>query len=210
MESGIQERIRSFNKTIEVEQNKKAILLLDEMDVKIKIGFIVFDPFTTIEDLLKEIKFLRDVNYKKTGTYLAEPFGIRFPLSIYPGTAIYDKLLNLKLLSNTEKYGYKFVDHRMSIFIEKTQIWQEQLKKLTWDYTEKFYYVEDQKDVFLFNLMSETIGDILQLDLDVCENLLHQILQTPKEVQIEKNSFDQLSCYLEAMEQHCKSIKTNA
>ena len=206
VESGIQERLKAFRKNITVENSIKAILLLHEMGVKVKIGHIVFDPYTKIADLLQEIEFLRKINFKETGAYLAEPFSIRFPLSIYPGTEIHDRLKEQNLLSNDTEYGFSFIDNNMYIYLSKIQKWQEMLRLLTWKYTRNYYYVEDLKDEILFDKMTKVIGKIISLDMDVIEELVKQIILKGEKAEISMESYQELESYLDEMKELSDSV----
>lgn len=199
VESGIQERLKAFNKAIKVEDSIEAVRLLHSMGVKLKIGHIVFDPYSRLSDLLKEIEFLRKINFKETGAYLAEPFSIRFPLSIYPGTKIHDRLKEQNLLSNDTEYGFSFIDNSMYIYLDKIAKWQKMLRLLTWNYTKYYYYVEDIKDDILFDEMTKVISDIIALDMNVIERLIKQIIEEGEKAEISSDEYSQLECCLNEM-----------
>lgn len=65
IESGVQSALNYFKKGTTVEQNKKALQILKELDIlhNSTIGFIMFHPQTTMQEVRRNISFLR--NYMK-------------------------------------------------------------------------------------------------------------------------------------------------
>ena len=193
VESGIQKRLDLFKKNISRDISKKAIEILDKMNVNMKIGFIPFDPYSKLEDLLEEIKFLREINYSKVGAYLGEPFGIRYPLAPFPGSEIYDWLYKENMLQNN-KYGYKFVDSRMYIYCRKLEVWTEELKQLTWN--GKYYYYAEETHPDIFEKMRIVIEKIIALDLDVIEELVHNIIDKGENALINSKEIEHVNLLL--------------
>lgn len=85
MESGSDEALRRFNKGITVEDNHRAIDLLQKLGVPAAYGFLMFDPDASCEDLLKNLEFL---DRHGIATYKA----ICSQLTPYPGTRVWEDL----------------------------------------------------------------------------------------------------------------------
>ncbi len=69
IESGVQRVLDSFQKRTTVAQNRKAIQVIRELDLSLAVGFIMYDPYTTTDELRANVSFLRDTGiatYKTT------------------------------------------------------------------------------------------------------------------------------------------------
>jgi radical SAM superfamily enzyme YgiQ (UPF0313 family) len=102
VESGVQHVLERYNKNIYIHQNFHAIDILESLNIAYTIGFIMFDPFTTITDIQENIKFLRRigvVNYQI----------LTNKLTVYKDTQIFYELQQLDLLQiNGISCSYKF------------------------------------------------------------------------------------------------------
>lgn len=205
VESGIQERLVHFRKNLNVEVSRKAIGILYDLGVKLKIGFIPFDPDTRAEDLLQEIGFLKDVEYEKTGTYLAEPFSIRFPLAVFPGTHIHNQLEEAGRLTQG-RYGYDFVDSRMEEYTDKITPWQNRLKPFS-EHTSYYYLAEELGEAHLFSQLDEAIGQIIKFDLEVNERLIQDIIHKGAEASISRSDEEELDRYIHQFIDLCRTLK---
>jgi len=62
LESGVQQMLDRFNKMSTVEQNKKSLHILSELGIGVDIGFIMFDPYTTFEEVKQNLGFLKSID----------------------------------------------------------------------------------------------------------------------------------------------------
>lgn len=104
IESFIQKDLNLYNKNTTVKQNLEALKILDEFEISYEFGFIMFNPFTTLDDLLETVQTIKANNIKKW--YKPKPIS-QMDLIIYPGAPIRNVLENKNLLDNSEK-GYCF------------------------------------------------------------------------------------------------------
>lgn len=87
---------------ITVEQNKQAFKILAEKRIPIIMGFMVFEPYVTIEELIENVRALEELEYYR---YICES---NLPISLYPkvipyyGTRLYDFYEKNNLLQNNE------------------------------------------------------------------------------------------------------------
>ena len=61
VESGNDAGLRALNKRVSVAQNLAAVELLKRHNVAVSIGFMLFDPSSTLETVTQNIRFLRTV-----------------------------------------------------------------------------------------------------------------------------------------------------
>lgn len=95
VESGNEQGLRTLNKHVSVAQNLAAIELLKRYDVALAIGFMLFDPSSTISTVRENINFLRQVG---EDGYFPINFCKMLP---YAGTPIEEKLRETGRLKGT-------------------------------------------------------------------------------------------------------------
>lgn len=83
IENGSQSVLNRYAKGTTVYQNGMAVQLLKQHDIEAGIDYIMFDHYTTIEDLQQNINFLRE--YGLWGHY---PPVVYSSLVLYPGTRV--------------------------------------------------------------------------------------------------------------------------
>lgn len=90
IESGVQRQLDTYNKRITVDQNKQAIEMLQKSGIRFAAGFIMLDPYVTVDEVSENMQFMRDMNLsgdqKKT---MVQAFT---KLKLFEGTPIADKL----------------------------------------------------------------------------------------------------------------------
>lgn len=82
VESGSDRSLRFLNKRTTVAQNRRAMEVLDRLDMLAGFGMIFFDPESTVEDIRANIDFCREV------TGAGQAFLSLGRLEMYAGTAI--------------------------------------------------------------------------------------------------------------------------
>ena len=108
VESGSELGLRTLNKHVEVAQNQAAIELIKSYDVALAIGFMLFDPSSTVDTLRENLAFLR-----ATGSdgYFPINFCKMLP---YAGTLIEAELQAAGRLKGTPiRPDYDFADPRL-------------------------------------------------------------------------------------------------
>lgn len=97
-ESGCQCRLDYFRKRMKVEQYYRIAKLLKENNIGLQIGFILFDPFTTFNNIREDVKFLFDIGEM----YIM--FNFVQNLQVFPGTTIYGQLESEGLVNQKQTY----------------------------------------------------------------------------------------------------------
>ncbi|MGC9468191.1 MAG: B12-binding domain-containing radical SAM protein [Anaerolineae bacterium] len=108
VESGSEQGLKVLNKLVTVDQNRRAIELLKAYDVAMSMGFMLFDPGSTVETLRENIRFLREVGADGH-------FPINFCKMLpYAGTPIQAELRKAgRLRGSTVRPDYGFLDPRV-------------------------------------------------------------------------------------------------
>ena len=111
IESGAKHQVSRYKKASNAERNIQAIKKLKSLNIQSDIGFIMFDPFVTIEELKFNIQFI-----KKAGIF-SHPSRLTKALRIQPQTSFFDTYFNSNkqnLNLNNICYPYKFEHSNVS------------------------------------------------------------------------------------------------
>ncbi len=109
LESGSQAQKLRYNRKETLGDTLCALQVLQDLDLDIDVGFIMFDPSLSVEELLENTAFFRANGLVRYNTW---PFR---PLVVNEGTAIKRKLESQGLLTGEQEpnfmaFGYRFAD----------------------------------------------------------------------------------------------------
>jgi len=112
-ESASQRILDIYNKGTTVKDNINAISQLRDLGINITQGFIMFDPFITLNEIKENVKFL-----EKTGGWEIDKLVNRLWLT--PGTQIVKELESSKMLikKGLFQYDFKFSDKKVQKLFE--------------------------------------------------------------------------------------------
>ena len=111
LESGTEEGLRTLHKQTTVEQNERAVATLKELGILFDFGFMLLDPSSTFDSVLRNVAFLRRI--VGDGSSPAE-FCRMVP---YDGTPIKDDLEREgRLRGDVCAPSYDFLDPRLDVF----------------------------------------------------------------------------------------------
>lgn len=111
LESGRDESLKRLNKMTTVAQNEKALKILRQHGIEPNVGFIMFEPDSSLQDIRVNYEFLQ--RNALTGDLAITANVLYHPLIILQGTRAYHKLQEegrLKLLSTTYEGTAGFAD----------------------------------------------------------------------------------------------------
>lgn len=74
VESFVQRKLNYFEKGTTVEQNIRAIKILKKNGIFVQMGFIMFDPYTTMDEIKSELEALSKINWVVTKGILSKLF----------------------------------------------------------------------------------------------------------------------------------------
>ncbi|HLJ89991.1 MAG TPA: radical SAM protein [Candidatus Angelobacter sp.] len=108
VESGSDEALKRWSKKATAADNLRAIGLFRSRSIYVNMGFIMFHPYSTRQEVMENAAFLR-----AAGCHTLRPFCTR--LEVYPGTAVLEELREERLLRpeyerTLDPYAYRFVD----------------------------------------------------------------------------------------------------
>jgi radical SAM superfamily enzyme YgiQ (UPF0313 family) len=107
VESGFDPALRALRKGLKTEQHLHAINVLKALEILPTIGFIMFRPDTTMEELSANLSFLEEIG-------CGEITAIATQLKVYGGTDLVHSLHNTGRLEGSYlNYQWQFSDHRV-------------------------------------------------------------------------------------------------
>lgn len=107
IESGNETGLKILNKHINTQQNLEAVEILKRLGIRYDFGFMLFDPSSTIELILENIRFLRQICGDGSATV---SFGKTLP---YAGTDLENQMRKEGRLHDDIRFpDYNFLDHQ--------------------------------------------------------------------------------------------------
>lgn len=123
VEAGVQTMLDRFNKGVTVEENRRAVSIIRELGIEPVIGFILFDPDTTTQELFDNLTFLKSIGLTEGG--LNSRLDVLNRLEVYPGTPAEQKLkLEGNLRGDFTDYRYRFRDPVVSLIYHSLRAFQ--------------------------------------------------------------------------------------
>ncbi|MDL2123652.1 MAG: B12-binding domain-containing radical SAM protein [Deltaproteobacteria bacterium] len=105
IESGSPRRLKYFEKNTGPDVYRRAIKLVRDHGIGLQIGFIMFDPMTSWDDLEEDTRFLHDIQEMYLYTNYCQV------LLTYPGTLFASRLVDKGLLHKGFNYKSEYRDY---------------------------------------------------------------------------------------------------
>ncbi|OQY97438.1 MAG: hypothetical protein B6D35_15040 [Candidatus Brocadia sp. UTAMX2] len=120
LESGDQASLRRLKKHITVDENKRAIQLLRGCGIEPTFGFIMFEPYSTLESVRNNFEFLKEMNVMTTPAVTAHLLHHR--QTLFQGTPDYQMMIpdspcsGHDVLCSTYETRYTMKDQKVAAF----------------------------------------------------------------------------------------------
>ncbi len=175
VESFVPRQLDLFRKGVTAEKNIQAIQILKEKGIPFSLGLILFDPYTTIDELIYNIDVLLELEYYNTDYAGAFPVSLNDPLKVVKGSPIYFDFLQKCLLKNNEN-GYDFIHKKTERFYDCLNNWRKKIQAAA----EKYYltYKAHKQGIheLAFHLLNEK-KKLMELDM-LCFRRIAQLCAT--------------------------------
>jgi len=103
--------LKLYNKGVTVFDNIHSLQFINENDITVQFGFINFNPYSTMDNLLENYYNLKKIQYISPSNLYSYSTALR----LYPKTVLYDKIKADDLLYNDDRgLGYRFKDERVA------------------------------------------------------------------------------------------------
>ena len=125
VESGNSEQIERYHKNNEQQKSIRAIMTLNSLSIDIDIGFILFDPFMSIYDLLDNLNFIVQAGISTNYSRLAKKLRVE-PLTPFAMTKKGSSNISNILDMETVSYPYTFIDKRVENVYKIFKKWESE------------------------------------------------------------------------------------
>lgn len=114
IESGVQSQLERYNKRTTVEQNKQAIEMVRRSGVRLRTGYIMFDPYTTVAELNENMQFIKEMRLEEEAKDAPVPFISK--LELHRGVPMVERLRKDGLLrEHGIKVDYVYKDPQIRL-----------------------------------------------------------------------------------------------
>ena len=114
VESGSQRELDAFDKRVTVEDNRRALETLYDLDIKFHIGLIFFNPYTEMDDVTANMEFIEQTRplWSAKGNILS----VENRVIVYKGTPFWNRLMqDGRLEGDYLDYDYTIPDWRVRV-----------------------------------------------------------------------------------------------
>lgn len=169
IESFVQRQLDYFNKNITVEINVEAISVIKELGLKTRIGFIMLDPYSTIDEIIENLNMIKDTNCADIIIPKHDLMSNINALMPIVGTEFYDNMQKASMLIKEDPY-YCFQSSDVEVFYRYSRSWSSFISNIN------LYVNSLFDDNFVFD---ESLYDIKKqlynLDVDFLLNIAKNI-----------------------------------
>lgn len=184
IESFIQKHLDLYNKRITVQDNIDALKLLDELGLQPNIGFLLFNPITTIEEILETISIFKRIKFNCMHKYCIEPLSYS-PVIATEGSPFYAYVQHHNL-SQLKSPFYHFIDKRTEKCFEIIKCWYPKVRAI-FKYSCLESILEAKGDIKLLMCLRECMYSLFWVDLnflqDVCNKIKANISFNPHDIE---------------------------
>lgn len=181
VESFTQRKLNDYSKGITVEQSLAALKILKNNNILVQMGHIMFDPFTTISEIKRELFFLEKNKFAITKGICTELFAAE-------GTRITERIKKETELLGKKgtNYQYKIIDNDTNNFYNALKIWSNENLKL---YDKAIDPISSPKNVPLkaHKQFHKECVSLKELDIYVANKLLDITMSKNKINQVVSN-----------------------
>lgn len=180
IESGSEKIKRYMRKPSSLEEDIKAINILRELGFSINYGFIMLTPYSTMDDILKNIRILRTLGHAPLDRYFSE-------LILTPGTKSFEmakekREIYIERCQGADRYSYVLPNpleniKRIGRFMEEDGLYRSFLEKVNslYDRADSLFWEGEIK------LAKKLIGQLDKINFEIFMKIL-KIVQKDQEV----------------------------
>ena len=126
IESHVPRMLKDFKKGTTPAQNLAAVATLKELRLYYNIYFILYDAFTTLDELDENLRFLETIDYASNPAHFRKPVTAFQTLRVLPGTSMFGTYRDLGLLEKGHfEYRWRFQDPAVDDLYRTVSRWRE-------------------------------------------------------------------------------------
>lgn len=142
IESFVQRHLDFYRKGTTVEQNVKAVKLLEKNEINYTIGVLIFNPITTVEETIEYCRVTREMDFYEKEYSVIRPLSVGSRVIATTGTSLFNYVVDNGLYENNI-YNYRFQDARMELCHEIIEKWSNYVSEI-FNYNYMVYITQGQ------------------------------------------------------------------
>lgn len=180
IESGSKEQIRRYRKSSTAQSNIKAVRLLRKLGIQLDIGFIMFDPEMSLEELKYNINFLREAGLANHDARMNKKLRIE-PFTCLETEMREKGIIGKQLAVDDVIFPYEMQDERVKIVYEKFRAWEGFAEPLVYKLQARSRgECESEQKRMMYK---RYLGLFRELDLDYLEFCIRSVEASPKKIE---------------------------
>lgn len=180
IESFNQRQLDMYSKRTTVQQNIIALEILKNCDIKVEIGLIMIEPFTSIEEFVENLQCLEKTAFFDIVDITQSFISSSCTLISIPGTRMYEILARENVATKKNELGYLFKDKKMQTIHEALKQWEKETKP----YAESRYLIYKamaEDDKVLVEKLTAWYKELLKEDLLFLKELAVTVKESKSE-----------------------------
>lgn len=186
IESFVQRHLDFYEKGTTVEQNVKAVKLLEENEINYTIGVLIFNPITTVEETIEYCRVTREMDFYEKEYSVIRPLSVGSRVIATTGTRLFNYVIEQGLYEDNP-YNYRFEDTRMELCYELIERWSSYSSEV-FNYNYLVYITQGQsleeEDKTLHHIFKELYYIDREYIEAVCNSMLDNRLSSVDDYEI--------------------------
>lgn len=174
IESFVQKQLDFYGKGVKVEENISAIKKVEEIGLNYTIGVLMFDPTTTVEDVLEYCTTMVKMGYYDSDYNITRPLSVGSRVIATTGTPLYDYVIKNNLYVNNA-YNYNFEDSRVEVLHKYVENWSVRVSEI-FNINYISYIAQDNNMVNEDKAIHRLYQQLFKLDqsyiIDICNHII--------------------------------------
>lgn len=194
VESNAESTLKLYNKGTSSQQNYQAITQLRRLRIDYWIGNIMFQPYTLLDDIQKDIDFFERIKYCLFFNYSNPVSCLVGRLKVYKGTDIYNRLMaDGKIVDEGLECRYEIQDPKVDALWEFVQRYKPNVERLVeLDPIQSIELANKSDNQALSSKLHEISRKFMRADFDIFK-CAHNFLSTHAVVDFQEYSQELLN-----------------
>lgn len=209
IEAGNQADLKLYNKLTTVEENYTILRLLKKYDVAPQIGFINFNPYSTLETIRQNYYFLVDIQMDNLFMYIYSY------MRVYKYTAMYKKIIADNLAIPGESYVddksiYRFADPKVQkLFDFLKEYMLPRVRSLDFEFDWLYsFFLECKKINPKAEVYTKEFNKLKLLQLEKLKDFFH-VLFVENNIDKAKGSVEEFLSFFEKLQPQFSNLHRN-
>lgn len=172
IESFVERQLKLYEKRIKPDVNIETLNFVRGLGLNINMGFILFDPFLTIEEFKQNVKCLLEVRFYELCYWGQAPISLLDPLYPMSNTRFRQSLIDAGIYDESIFHKYKFINEDIQYLFEKLQGWRDIVREKYME-IDLCYKGIDFWDFTRSELYMEKLRKLLKVDVEFLDEMVN-------------------------------------